>query len=87
MNTKLRFIQEKALKQVTKIYKAISIEILQLKINIISIDIYLSKLIQKSITNIELRIVNVVIAKTTQYICNNLIFKKDRKLKLHKISL
>jgi len=83
----LKFIQEKALKQITKIYKTILTKALQVEINIASINIYLSKLTQKSITNIKLRIVNIVIAKTIQYICNNLISKKDRKSKLRKTFL
>jgi len=73
------------LKQITKIHKTISIEILQIKINIILIDIYLSKLTQKLITNIKLRIANDVIAKTIQYIRDRLIFRKNRKSKLRKI--
>jgi len=81
----LKSIQEKALKQITKIYKAISTKILQIKINTMSIDVYLSKLIQKLITNIKSRIANIVIAKTIQYICNNLISRRDRKSKLRKI--
>ncbi len=83
----MKFIQEKALKQITKIYKTILTKALQVEINIASINIYLSKLTQKSITNIKLRIVNIVIAKTIQYICNNLISKKDRKSKLRKTFL
>ncbi len=75
------------LKQITKTYKTISIRILQIKINTILIDIYLSKLTQKSITNIKSRIANVVIAKTTRRICDNLISKRDRKSKLRKTSL
>ncbi len=73
------------MKQITKIHKTISIEILQIKINIILIDIYLSKLTQKLITNIKLRIANDVIAKTIQYIRDRLIFRKNRKSKLRKI--
>ncbi len=83
----MKSIQEKALKQITKIYKAISTKILQIKINTMSIDVYLSKLIQKLITNIKSRIANIVIAKTIQYICNNLISRRDRKSKLRKTFL
>ncbi len=87
LNTKLKSIQEKMLKQITKIYKTILTKILQIKINTILINIYLSKLIQKSITNIKSYIANIVITKTTQYVCDNLIFKRDWKLKLRIISL
>ena len=75
------------LKQITKTYKTISIRILQIKINTILIDIYLSKLTQKSITNIKLYIANIVITKTMRYICDNLIFRRDRKSKLRKTFL
>ena len=75
------------LKQITKIYKIISIKVLQIKINTILINIYLSKLIQKSITNIKLHIVNTIITKTMQSICNNLILRKNQKLKLYKTFL
>ncbi len=81
---KTKIYIKKALKQVTRAYKVMSIKILQIKINTISINVYLSKLTQKSITNIKLRIANVVIAKIMRHICNNLIFKKDRKSKLRK---
>ncbi len=73
------------LKQITKIYKATLTKILQIKINTILINIYLSKLIQKSIINIKLHIANIVIAKTMRRICDNLISKKDQKSKLRKI--
>ncbi len=45
LNAKLRFIQEKTLRQITKIYKTILTKALQVEINIALIDIYLSKLI------------------------------------------
>ncbi len=87
LNAKLKFIQEKILKQITKIYKTMSTKILQIKINTTLINIYLSKLIQKSITNIKLYIINTIIAKAIQYICNNLISKRNQKSKLRKTFL
>ncbi len=60
---------------------------LQIEINIISINIYLNKLIQKSITNIESHVVNIIIIKAIQYICDNLILRRNQKSKLYKISL
>ena len=83
----MRFIQEKTLKKITKIYKITLIEILQVEINIASIDIYLSKLTQKSITNIKSHIIDVIIAKTMRHICDNLILRKKRKSKLRKTFL
>ncbi len=85
LNAKLRFIQEKALRQITKIYKAILTKILQIEINRMLIDIYLRKLTQKSITSIKLRISNAIITKIIRRICNDLISKRDRKSKLRKI--
>jgi len=87
LNTKLKFIQEKALRQITKVYKTTSTKALQVKINIMSIDIYLSKLTQKSITNIELHIVNAIIVKIMQRIRNDLISKRNQKSKLCKTLL
>ena len=81
----MRFIQEKALRQITKIYKAILTKILQIEINRMLIDIYLRKLTQKSITSIKLRISNAIITKIIRRICNDLISKRDRKSKLRKI--
>ncbi len=45
LNAKLRFIQKKILRQVTKIYKAILTKTLQIEINTTSINIYIRKLI------------------------------------------
>jgi len=50
------------LRQITRAYKAILIKTLQIKINITSIDIYLRKLTQKLIINIESRISSATIA-------------------------
>jgi len=80
----LRLIQEKALQQIINIYWAILTKVLQIKTNTISINIYLRKLIQKSITNINLRKSNKVITTTMRRICNNLILNRNRKLKLRK---
>ena len=87
LNVKLQSIQEKTLRQITNAYKTISTKTLQVETNIASIDIYLSKLTQRLITNIKLRIANAIIAKTMRRICDNLIFKRDKKSKLRKTSL
>jgi len=54
LNVKLRLIQKKALRQIINVYRTILTKILQIKTNIILINIYLRKLIQKLITNINL---------------------------------
>jgi len=64
LNVKLKLIQEKALQQIINIYRTILTKILQIKTNTILIDIYLRKLIQKLITNINLRKLNKIIATT-----------------------
>ena len=49
------------------------------------INTYLSKLIQKLFINIESHIASIIIAKIIQYICDNLISRRNRKSKLRKI--
>jgi len=85
LNVKLKLIQKKALRQIINVYRTILTKILQIKINIISINIYLRKLIQKLITNINLQELSKVIAITMRRIRNNLISKRNQKLKLRKI--
>ena len=87
LNIKLRSVQERALQQIINVYHAISTETLQIEINTASIDIHLQKLIQKSIINMNFRKSNEVIKMMMHWICNNLILKRDWKLKLHKTSL
>ena len=52
-----------------------------------SINIHLWKLIQRSITNMNSWKSDKVIKMTMHWICNDLIFKKDQKSKLRKTSL
>ena len=87
LNIKLKSVQERVLQQIINIYHATLTKILQIKINIMLINIYLQKLIQKSIININFQKSNKVIEIIMHWICNNLIFKKDWKSKLCKISL
>jgi len=61
-------------------------KILQIKINITLINIYLHKLTQKLITNIKSRMSSAIIMIKIQRIRDNLILKRDRKLKLRKTS-
>ncbi len=58
-----------------------------MKINIMSIDIHLWKLIQRSIINMNSWKSDEVIEMTMHWICNDLILKRDWKSKLHKTSL
>jgi len=53
LNVKLKLIQKKALQQVIDVYRTTSTKILQVKTNITLINIYLRKLIQRSITNMN----------------------------------
>ncbi len=53
LNVKLRSVQERALWQIINIYHATSIETLQMKTNMMLINIHLWKLIQKSIINMN----------------------------------
>jgi len=87
LNVKLKLIQKKALRQIIDVYRTILTKILQIKIKIILINIYLRKLIQKLIININLQELSKVISTTMRQIRNNLILKRDRKSKLRKISL
>ncbi len=64
-----------------------STETLQMKINMMSINIHLWKLIQRLIINMNFWKSDEVIKMTVYWICNNLIFKRDWKSKLCKTSL
>ncbi len=87
LNVKLRSVQERVLWQIINIYHATSTEILQMKINMMLINIHLWKLIQRSITSMNFWKSDEVIKMTVRWICNDLIFKKDQKSKLYKTSL
>ncbi len=87
LNIKLKSVQERALRQIIDIYRATSTETLQMKTNMMSIDIHLWKLIQRSITNMNSWKSDEVIKMTMHRICNNLTFKRDWKSKLYKTSL
>ncbi len=87
LNVKLRSVQERALWQIINVYRVISTETLQVKTNMTSIDIYLQKLIQRSITNMNSWKSDEVIKTTVRWIRNNLTFKRDQKSKLCKTSL
>jgi len=84
---KLQLIQDCALRRITKVYKTIFIKVLQVEINILFINIYLKKLIQRLIVTINAQELNKTINTTIQYIRNNLIFKRKQKSKLEIISL
>ncbi len=87
LNIKLKSVQEKTLQQIINVYHVTSTKTLQMKINIMLINIYLWKLIQKSITNINSWKSDEVIEMSMHWICNNLILKRDWKSKLRKTSL
>ncbi len=87
LNIKLRSMQERTLWQIINVYHMISTKTLQMKINMMLIDIYLWKLIQRSIINMNSWKSNKVIEITMCQICNNLTFKRDWKSKLCKTFL
>ena len=85
--TKFQSIQKQTLCYIIDIYKTTFTKVLQIKINILFINIYLKKLIQKLITTINAQKFKKIINITTLRICNNLILKKEQKLKLKIIFL
>ena len=87
LNIKLKSMQERALQQIIDVYRVISTETLQMKINMTSINIHLWKLIQRLITNMNSQKSDEVIEIIVCWIRNDLILKKDWKSKLHKTSL
>ncbi len=87
LSIKLRLVQERALWQIINVYWVTSTETLQIKMNMISINIHLQKLIQRSIININFQKSDKVIKMIMCWICNNLTLKRDWKSKLCKTSL
>ncbi len=87
LNIKLKSVQKRALWQIIDVYHATLTKILQMKTNMMLIDIHLWKLIQRSIINMNSWKSNKVIKMTMHWICNDLILKRDWKLKLCKIFL
>ncbi len=87
LNIKLKSVQERTLQQIINVYHVTLTKTLQMKINIMLINIYLWKLIQKSITNMNSWKSDEVIEMSMHRICNNLILKRDWKSKLRKTFL
>ncbi len=87
LNVKLKSVQEIALWQIINIYHATLTKILQMKINMMLIDIHLWKLIQISIINMNFQKSDEIIKMTMHWICNDLTSKRDWKSKLHKTFL
>ncbi len=87
LNIKLKSMQEKALWQIIDVYRATLTETLQMKINMMSINIHLWKLIQRSITNMNSWKSDEVIEMIMHWIRNDLTFKKNWKSKLCKTFL
>jgi len=87
LNIKLKSVQERALWQIINVYHVILTETLQIEINTASINIYLRKLIQKSIINMNFWKLDEVIETMMHRIRNNLILKRSWKSKLRKTFL
>jgi len=85
--TKLQFIQEQTLYCIINVYKTTFIKKLQIEINILFINIYLEKLIQRLIVIINVQKFEKIINVTMLRIRNNLMSKKKQKLKLRIIFL
>ena len=87
IDAKLRFIQSKELRQITKIYKTTFTKTLQMKINTTSIDIHLKKLLQRSIINMNVKNSRKTIETIVTRIKHDINFRKDRRSKLKTTSL
>ncbi len=87
LNIKLKSMQERALWQIINVYHVTSTETLQMKTNMMSINIHLWKLIQRLITNMNSWKSDEVIKMIMRWIRNDLTFKRDWKSKLCKTSL
>jgi len=77
LSIKLKSMQERALQQIINVYWATLTETLQMKMNMISINIHLWKLIQRLIINMNSWKSDKVIEMTVRWIHNNLILKRD----------
>lgn len=84
---KLRSIQRQALRRITSAYKTIFTKTLQIETNISSIDIYLEKLVQRSMAIINAREFEKVIDIAILRIRNDLMSKRERRSRLRIISL
>ena len=82
----MRSIQERTLRRIIDVYKTIFTKILQVKINVFFIDIYLEKLVQRLIIIMNARKFKKIIDATILRIRNELMSKRERKLRL-KITL
>ncbi len=80
LNVKLRSMQERALWQIINVYHVTLTEILQMKINMMLINIYLWKLIQRSITNMNSWKLSEVIKMIMHWIHNDLCENTSHRL-------
>jgi hypothetical protein len=83
----LQLIKNYALRHITNLYKTIFTKVLQVKINIFFINIYFEKLIQRLVIIINIQELSKTINATILRIRNNLISKKEQKLRLKIIFL
>jgi len=87
LNIKLKSMQERTLQQIINVYHVILTKTLQMKINMMLINIHLQKLIQRSIINMNSWKLDEIIEIIMRWIHNNLTSKRDWKSKLRKTSL
>ena len=82
MTSKIRSIQGNALRVATGAYKATATEALEIETNTAPIDLYLDKLVQRSIINIDTRESGKVIEAAIKRIRKDIEGRRDRRSKL-----
>ena len=83
---KLRFIQNQSLRIAARIYKAIAMKTLKMKLHIFSIDLHMKKMMIKTMIRINFKMLRSAIAKTINRIQRDLKNKRERYAKLRKAS-
>lgn len=82
VDTKLRSIQGRALRQATGAYRATATEALQVETNTIPIDTHLKKLVQRSMTNMDSRESGRILDSAVERIKRDVSSRRGRKSKL-----
>ena len=82
MTSKIRSIQGKALRVAIEAYKATATEVLEVEINTVPIDLYLDKLVQWFIINIDTRELGKVIEAARKRIRKDIEGRRGRRSKL-----
>ena len=72
----MRSIQSCALRRITSVYKTTFTKVLQIEINVFFIDVHFEKLIQRSITIINVQKLSKIIDAIILHIRNDLMLKR-----------